>query len=342
MFGRGHSVAILTRKKFIEGCVAIGLSIFLLFLAFRSVDFDATFSAVKQVNLFYVWLSGFSIIFAQIVRTYRLNVLVSPFAELSTIGLFRVANLGSALILLLPFRLGEFAKPYLIKKEANVSMAAGFGASAVERLIDGLAAVLLYVIVSANLPVDYAINSFLKYSAIVAGSIFGTATIILTLGLLYHEQTIRLIKHLKTPFSPKLNDLCVNLVTEFISGLKSLPNLGSLLKLLVMTLLYFILNAFSFYAVMLAFGWDLPIVSSFLLMCVVFLGIMIPAGPGFLGTYQAALTLGLSIFEIGPSEAAAFGFVIYPLSVFIIVALGLPFLIGVQRPSLTDRKVLFS
>jgi len=70
-------------------------------------------------------------------------------------------------------------------------------------------------------------------------------------------------------------------------------------------------------------------------MCVVILGIMVPAGPGFLGTYQASIALGLSIFGMNTTEAAAFGLVMYPLTVLVVVAFGLPFLLGSQRPTLS-------
>ena len=74
------------------------------------------------------------------------------------------------------------------------------------------------------------------------------------------------------------------------------------------------------------FGWDVPFTAAFMTVCVLVLGTMIPAGPGFAGTYQASLTLGLSIFGLDANEAAAFGIVVYPANIIIIVSFGLPYL----------------
>ena len=325
----------LSRKRLANGILAIGVSILLLYLTFRKVDFATTFELLRQVDLFYVLLSTCSLMLVQVVRTFRWHILVRSFAKLSTLGLFRVANLGIALVFLLPFRLGEFARPYLLKTEAKVPMSAGFGASAVERTIDGLVIVFIYFLTTMNLPANYPVNPFMKYSALVAGGIFSSALVVIILALFSHARLIRLIDRVGTPFSAKLTNVAIDLINGFVDGLKSLPNLSSLAALFASTGIYFSLTSLSFYGVMCAFGWDLPLISAITLMCVVNLGIMIPAGPGFLGTYQAAIAIGLNTFGVGLTESAAYGLVIYFISVVVVVGFGLPFLFGAQRPSLS-------
>jgi hypothetical protein len=77
-----------------------------------------------------------------------------------------------------------------------------------------------------------------------------------------------------------------------------------------------------------AFGWDLPVLAGFTLVCVLVIGIMIPAGPGNLGTFQGALLAGLAVFGVGPTDAAAYGVVVYPITLVVMLAFGLPYLIG--------------
>ena len=326
----------LGKKRIVNGLLAMGLSVLLLFLTFRKVDLPATIDLLKQVRWTYVGLCIFLMILAQLVRTYRWNLLVRPFANLSTMTLFRVANLGSALILLLPFRLGDLARPCLMKNEANVPMSAGFGAVLVERTIDGLFIVFIYFLATFDLPQEYAISPYLKYSAFVAAAIFGTLLGLIAIALFSQTLVTRIIERIGTRISPRLTGLAIELVSKFVNGLRSLPNLKSLAGLFILTALYFCLNAMCFYAVMLAFGWSLPIICAFLLMCVITLGTMVPAGPGHLGTYQAAVVIGLSIFGVGSTEATAYGLVIYPLTVLVIVGCGLPFLFGAKRPSLAQ------
>jgi hypothetical protein len=45
-----------------------------------------------------------------------------------------------------------------------------------------------------------------------------------------------------------------------------------------------------------AFPFQLNLVQSYVGMCLVVVGVMIPAAPGMVGTFQAAVKLGLSLF----------------------------------------------
>ncbi len=92
------------------------------------------------------------------------------------------------------------------------------------------------------------------------------------------------------------------------------------------TLIYWAINGLGLYWMMRAFGWDVPIAAGFLVVSIIVVGIMIPAGPGFLGTFHAALLAGLSIFGIDRTGAAAYGMIIYPITVGVQLAFGLPYL----------------
>ena len=82
------------------------------------------------------------------------------------------------------------------------------------------------------------------------------------------------------------------------------------------------------YWLMCAFDWSLPVVAAFVLVCVLVIGIMVPAGPGFLGTYQAAIVTGLAVFGVNSNDALAYSLVAYPINLLVVVAFGLPYLFG--------------
>jgi hypothetical protein len=45
-----------------------------------------------------------------------------------------------------------------------------------------------------------------------------------------------------------------------------------------------------------AFGFDISLVAAYTVLGVLIVGVMIPAGPGMVGTFQYAVVLGLSLF----------------------------------------------
>jgi uncharacterized protein (TIRG00374 family) len=126
------------------------------------------------------------------------------------------------------------------------------------------------------------------------------------------------------PISHGFADKITDLLDAFVLGLQALPNARSFMIFLTWTTLTWFFDGLAFYFAMRAFGWDLPVTAGYTVLCVLIVGIMIPAGPGHLGTFQAALLAGLAIFGVSSTDAAAYGFVTYPLLLIVIVAFGLP------------------
>src|SRR5262249_56058610 len=71
---------------------------------------------------------------------------------------------------------------------------------------------------------------------------------------------------------------------------------GEMVAFLAGTILYWGLNGFGMWVLMQAFPFQLSLVQCYVVMCLVVVGVMIPAAPGMVGTFQAAVKLGLSIF----------------------------------------------
>ena len=53
--------------------------------------------------------------------------------------------MGMFLIMFMPLRLGELARPYLMKRELAIPLTSGLGAAALERALDGLCVALFFL-----------------------------------------------------------------------------------------------------------------------------------------------------------------------------------------------------
>jgi glycosyltransferase 2 family protein len=328
-------------KKIIQLFASFGLSGIFLWLAFRNIKGDELWTQLQNVNLFFVLLSFIAGVTTQIIRTYRFDILIRPFAKISRAALFRVSNLGMMLVLVLPLRLGEFARPYLLNKDAGAPMSSGIGAVVVERCLDGLLVTLLFFVAAAFLGHSYSIPLGVRTGAWIALLIFAGAMTVVVAALLTHGIVPRIVRKIAAPIAPKLTERLLAVLEAFVSGLRSLPNMRAVVGLTSTTLSIWIASALSMYWLMLGFGWHLPWLASVLLVSVVVVGVMIPAGPAFLGTYQSSLWIGLSIFGIGRTQAAAYGLISYPLTVLITVGFGLPYVFSkkfamARKPSSYD------
>jgi hypothetical protein len=302
------------------------LSAIFLYFAFRQVDLDASWQELRRVDLRYVAVYVVCLLVIQGCRIFRWDVLIRPFAQVSTAAQMRISCVGLMLIFALPLRLGEFARPYLLKRETGASLSAGIGAAAVERTIDGLLVTFLFFLMTQLLPEQYVVGPELEAGGYASLAIFGGATIVIAAALKSGEQMTRILHRLGDPISLRLTNRAVRMLQSFITGLRSLPDWRAVIKLIAYTLAYWAANGLGFYCVLRAFGWNVPASAGFFLVCVLVLGIMIPAGPGHLGPFQAALNVGLAVFNLDQSQAQAYGFVVYPLNAIVILAFGLPYL----------------
>ena len=313
-------------KNILRFALSLAVSVICLYFVFRHVDFNLMMEQVKKADHRYTVAFAIATAAIQVCRIYRWDILIRPFARISKRSLFRISSVGFLLILALPLRLGEFARPYLLKKEAGVSMTSGLGSIVVERVVDGLLVVLLFFATTFYLDSRYTIPTAVKTSGFVAFAIFGGAALVIITALLTHGWVPRVIERIGNPISEKLTARALQMLASFIDGLRSLPNARALAAVIAWTVIYWVINGLGLYWMMRAFGWQVPIAAGFMLVSIIVVGIMIPAGPGFLGTFHAALLAGLSIFGIGETGAAAYGLVVYPITVGITCAFGLPYL----------------
>lgn len=306
---------------------AIGVSVLFLYLAFRDVHADAMWAYVRGADHRMTALFVVALIFIQLCRIYRFEPLIRPFARVSTAALFRISSVGLMLIMLMPLRLGELARPYLLKKESGAPLSSGLGAIVVERVIDGLLVTLLFFVTTLGIDARYEVPPALWAAAIIALGFFTGALVVVIGALVAHDPMFRVIGRVGDRVSVPVTRRVLGMLDAFVSGLQSLPDARAVALFVLWTIAYWAANGLGLYAMMRAFGWDLPVLAGFTVVCVLVIGVMIPAGPGNLGTFQGALLAGLAVFGIGATQAAAYGMVIYPLTLVVHLAFGLPYII---------------
>ena len=121
-------------KKFLQIGIGFFISIGLLWLAFRNVDFEAMWLAVSAIPVSSLIVAVFCVLFMQLARWVRWMALTNSLGEITVIEQFKISVVGSALIALLPLRLGEFARPILLRQMGGVPISSSLAAAAVERV----------------------------------------------------------------------------------------------------------------------------------------------------------------------------------------------------------------
>lgn len=286
---------------------------------------------VREID--WLWLVPYVGLFLviHVLRILRWGVLLRPLDRVGTWRLLLVGSVGFMAILLFPLRLGEFVRPYLVSRETRIPMTSALATCVVERIIDALAVVFILFLVVALLPRDLAPPGVLQAGYLTLFIFLGALAVLLAAHR-KRELTLGLLQATLGRVAPGLARRIAGLLGTFIDGLKALPTPGSLVLFLGQTTLYWLLIGLGYWVLFRAVGITLPdgnwpgLVVAFAVMAILAIGIILPGGPAFAGSFEVALSLGLGLFitsEMLATRGAAYILLMHTLQFVLQVVVGL-------------------
>jgi len=285
----------------------------------------------------------YALLFAlfHVVRAWRWDFLLRPFAAVRRGPMLETALVGFLAIQMLPLRTGEVARPYLLDRYAGVSKSALFGTIAIERVVDGLVVSLALTV--ALLTVPLGSGPYVLALRIAPLAVFAVA---LALLFAFHRAPDRvgaLLGRIVGLFSRRLAELAVGVVARFHAGLAALPDRRAFWGFVAATAAYWGVNALAFWALARGCGIDLSFAGAVAGMGVLAVGILLPTGPGYFGNFQVALlvALGMYVGDAARGEAAAvFVFLLYALQTGLTILFGAAAAIPMLRRPVVHRASL--
>jgi glycosyltransferase 2 family protein len=283
-------------------------------------------------------------------RSVRWRFLLRSIAEVPRKRLFAISCIGFAAILLLPFRLGEFVRPYLIRTRPDaresdgqrpISLTAATSTVVAERIIDGLylsvVLVLALILVPTVVPLPDRVVGLPVTVAHVRMSgyaMFGLFTVAFaTIAVFYfarswaHRTTLAVVGKVSIRLAEKL----AGMAEKFADGLHVFGRGRDAMGFLGETTLYWLANVLGVWLL----AWGCGVVhtdgssatfgESCALMGMLGCAILIPGPPGMLGVFQAGIYAGMTMFypsSIVTGAGAAFVFLMYATQCLFQVVMG--------------------
>jgi uncharacterized membrane protein YbhN (UPF0104 family) len=152
--------------------VGLLISAFFLYLTLRPVKFADLWLAIRTYN--WLWSIPFLIVtFASMwVRAVRWRHLILPTASFRSARLFSPMMAGFAINGLLPARIGEFARAYILGSKGKVPVTAAFATIVVERIFDSLVLLVMLFVMFATLKFDPSIRNIYDTRHVILASQF--------------------------------------------------------------------------------------------------------------------------------------------------------------------------
>jgi uncharacterized protein (TIRG00374 family) len=324
---------------------AIGLLLTVVFLvlALQRVDLPAFIDELKRVN--YVWLvpSAICTLLGYVLRTVRWRLILSGAAQAPIRVLFPVLIMGFATNNLLPGRLGEFWRAYLLGRKRNVRKTFALASVVVERVFDGLTLIALLAIVSIAIQLpDRGREVELLAAAVFLGATAGLVV------LLWRPGIVRVpLKAAVQVFHDGLAGWVEERFETFVDGLAPLRQPPVLALATALSAGVWFLEGSSY--LLLSRGLNLGLPSNLevpgigLALVTINLGIMVPSGPGYVGTQEFFGTAALGVVGANPQAALALVVVSHAVQYALVTGLGLIFFAREQlsprdlRPALAEQ-----
>jgi len=304
----------------------IVLTVFFLWLALRNVDIHAVRDALRHASYGYLFPAALCGALGYCLRTWRWQQILAKTKAIPFARLFPILMTGFATNNLLPARVGEFVRAYLLGREEGISPSLALATIVVERVCDGLTLIALMAVTLLLFPISVA-DPKLQVIELAATVIFGVATIALVALLFFPRPILRLVRLCLRPVPANFATRIAGLLDAFIAGLAALRSPLALARIAGLSLVVWICEGGTFAFVLLAFpiglGRDEWLAATVFLLVFVNLGIMIPSAPGYVGTYQLFAKLALGAFGIAASAAVALSFVAHALQYTLITGVGL-------------------
>jgi glycosyltransferase 2 family protein len=269
----------------------------MLYLAARKIDFGSTWSALTTASWWLLAPYFVTMAVQHFFRAWRWKYLLAPIHPVPFARLLPVASVGFCAILALPLRMGELVRPYLIADPPQLRMSHAFGTLAVERVFDGLFLALTTFGAVTLAKSRTVVPGWVFMAGLIALAIFLAGLVVLVLTFWQRRRAVELCRRLFALFSPRLGDRVAQIAAGVVDGFQVIPNLRALAPYLAATLAYWLLNGVAVWEMGFAFDLGLTWGASVAVMAIVGVGIMIPAGPGFIGNFElfADGALGLYI-----------------------------------------------
>lgn len=311
----------------------IGLIVSLFFLAlfFYGANFGSMWQAMQRANYIFIAPALTAYFIGVWFRAYRWRILLRPIRTFSPSRLFPFLMIGYMANNLLPARLGELVRSYVVGEREGLSKTSVLGTIIIERIFDGLA--LLFFVLVASFFI--AFTPWIRNSFLMLGLLFGFVFLFLLFVGTSEARTRKLTSLLLGVLPQRGQERLVSLLhrfhltdmaLRFLDGFRSLQSPRRTLAVFVLSVLAWSMESIFFYFMSFSFDLGQPVYVFFLASAAANLITTLPSSQGGIGPFEWASMQILVFFGVEPSLAQAYSIAMHATVLIPPTILGLLFL----------------
>ena len=313
----------MKKRRWLVFLIGIPISLGLLWYALHELHWAEVWATLRQAN--YWWLiPGVAVYFVSVwFRAWRWGFLLRGSKRVSANRLFPVVVIGYMGNDILPVRLGEVLRAYVLWRREGIHVGTTLTTAVLERLFDGLTMVLFVLFGLLFVPLSALLSQLVTFASVF---FFGALAVFLFLAA--QPDLLRRIANvlIERLVPARFRSLLLGFVEGIVAGLKSLRSGRDVLVLFGVTLWVWVLETCKYWLVSFAFAdLHLPYVGIMLMGGAINLLTALPALPGYIGTFETGIKI---LTGIGAPQAPAGSYILVLHAILLVpvTLLGLVFM----------------
>lgn len=301
------------------------IAVFCLAWVFHDTDWKELGRSIAGIDWRWVVVGILFDLTSYVWQGYRWRLLLKPLGRIPVRRTTQAVYAGLFINEVLPMRIGEVARAYLVSRWMSRDIVAVIPSMALERLFEGvwLAVGIGVTAISVPLPRNLA----------RAGDMFGLAVLALVgvmLFLVTRKKRSAGILGIETGdtmrpgrlFQGKLFRRLASFFTRLADGFSSIGMSLDLFAAFAASFFLLGFQAMGFWSIMKACGLPVSFWVGAAVFLIVAFGTALPNAPANVGTYQFFCVVGLTIFGVGKTAATGFSIVVFVLLTIPLWAVG--------------------
>ena len=327
-----RSAAWQRRMRFAVGTfVSLGL----LWLAFRGADWRRAWETIRHANVWLLMIGLGTVVLTALQKTARWRLMLFPHhGPIRLLRLFSIFLAGQVINAVIPARLGEVARAYLVGESEGVSKAHALWTTVVEKVLDTLTLLLFLAGISAFV----SLPPWLQGARWTLTLIIAAGLIILGLVVIRQARVTHWLEGLSQAHTWVQRFRLPYLLRVVADSLKLMRRPRLFWRLFAWSIVAFLTAAATNWIVAVALGLRLSYSACLLLLAVLQISavVPIPTSPGRVGLFHSLCVVSLAIFGVEREIALGYSLVLHVL-VYLPMTVGGP--IGIWRAGYDWRKV---
>ena len=313
-----------TRKIPWQTLIILVLTGGLLWLFLRRIDLHAAWGAIVRADPAWIVAAILVTLQTYLLRAWRWQALLRPIGGASFRTAFRTTVIGFAASFLLPGRVGEVLRPYLLARREGLNAASTFATVIVERLLDLCTVLSLFALALLTAGVTVAPEDRVAGEIAAGASVVGLVTFFVLAG--HPERLGRLAARLARHLPPRVGTAVEHFVRTFAEGLKVMRSPGHLAVAILWSVPLWLSIALGILFTSWAFDVRLSFVGSFIVVGYLAVGVAVPT-PGAVGGFHVMSALALThFFSVSQDVAGSVAIILHLVSFVPVTLLGLLFM----------------